>query len=395
MFDIILNKDHHFVSLISNIFNFSDLEIAILLIFVIFYLLKTFFLSFLSYKKAFFSSKIQKYISENLYRGYIQQDYNNYQNNKSSEQIRNILQEAALFAQVIGAYLLVATEFCVLIAIIIFLLLYNFQATIIIFLLTTFVSLIILYIPNKRLKFWGKQRQFHDNKKVQFIQDAFGSFKEIKILSLESFFLNNYKPHNENSANVVAKNVFVGQLPRIFLEFFGVFCICGFTVLLLVLKKDYYEILPLMVIYSAAGIRLLPSFTKLISGFQKITYSKVVIDLIYNELNKSKSNKFTQPSASEINFKKNIKISNLSFEYKENKKKIFDNLNFEIKFGETVGIVGESGVGKSTLVNIIIGLSSPTSGDIYADGINIKNNLKSWYKNIGYVPQIFISLTIL
>ena len=346
----------------------------------------------MAYKKAFFSSKIQKFISENLYNSYIQQDYSQHQNNKSSEQIRNILQEAALFSQVVGAYLLLATEFCVLFAIILFLLFYNFQATIIIFLSTSLVSIIIFYIPSKRLKFWGKQRQFHDNKKVKFIQDAFGSFKEIKILSLENFFLNNYRPHNTKSADVVAKNVFVGQLPRLFLEFFGVFCICGFTILLLFLKKDYSEILPLIVIYSAAGIRLLPSFTKLIAGLQKIKFSSVVIELIYNEIKKYKSYE------TKINLKKNIQfnncleVSNLSFAYSKTNKKILNNINFNIKFGDTVGVIGESGSGKSTLVNIITGLSLPTEGEIIVDGININNNLKSWYKNIGYVPQnIYLS----
>ncbi len=392
LFDIILNKNHAVINFISERFNFSNLEITVLLIFGIFYFFKTLFLSFLAYKKAFFSSKIQKFISENLYNSYIQQDYSQHQNNKSSEQIRNILQEAALFSQVVGAYLLLATEFCVLFAIILFLLFYNFQATIIIFLSTSLVSIIIFYIPSKRLKFWGKQRQFHDNKKVKFIQDAFGSFKEIKILSLENFFLNNYRPHNTKSADVVAKNVFVGQLPRLFLEFFGVFCICGFTILLLFLKKDYSEILPLIVIYSAAGIRLLPSFTKLIAGLQKIKFSSVVIELIYNEIKKYKSYE------TKINLKKNIQfnncleVSNLSFAYSKTNKKILNNINFNIKFGDTVGVIGESGSGKSTLVNIITGLSLPTEGEIIVDGININNNLKSWYKNIGYVPQnIYLS----
>lgn len=392
LFDIILNKNHLFINIISDRLNFTNLEITVLFIFVIFYFLKTLFLSLLAYKKAFFSSTIQKYISENLYKGYIEQGYNNFQNNKSSEQIRNILQEAALFSQVVGAYLLVATELCVLIAIILFLLFYNFQTTLIIFLLTSIVSLFIFYIPSKKLKYWGKERQFHDNKKVKFIQDAFGSFKEIKILSLEAFFMNNYRPHNTKSADVVAKNVFVGQLPRIFLEFFGVLCICGFTILLLFLKKEYSEILPLMVIYSAAGIRLLPSFTKLIAGLQKIKFSTVVINLIYDEITKSKLNKIKNSSNEEINFVKNIVVSGLTFTYKENNKNILDNINFNIEFGDTIGVIGESGAGKSTLVNIITGLSLPDKGEIIVDGKNINTNLKSWYKNIGYVPQnIYLS----
>ena len=119
LFDVILNKNQTILNSLFEKLNFINLEISVLFIFGIFYFFKTLFLSLLAYKKSFFSSKIQKFISENLYKGYIEQDYNQHQNNKSSEQIRNILQEAALFSQVVGAYLLLATEFCVLFAIIV------------------------------------------------------------------------------------------------------------------------------------------------------------------------------------------------------------------------------------------------------------------------------------
>ncbi len=106
------------------------------------------------------------------------------------------------------------------------------------------------------------------------------------------FFLNNYQPHNQKSADVVAKNVFIGQLPRLFFRIFLVYFVYVVLLfLLLFFEKNYTDILPIIVIYSAAGIRLLPSFTKLIAGMQKIKFSKVVIDLIYNEFKKFKFNK--------------------------------------------------------------------------------------------------------
>ena len=392
LIDAVLNKDHKFIAFISDRFNFDNIEIILLLIFILFYFLKTLFLIFLSYRKSFLAANIQKFISKNLYEGYIQQDYQDHQDSKSSEQIRNIVQESTLFSQVVGAYLLLATECFVLLAIIIFLIFYNFKATLIIFITTSIVALVIFYVPNKRLKFWGKKRQYHDDKKIKFIQDAFGSFKDIKIRSLENFFINNFFSHNSKSANFIAKMVFVGQIPRLFLEFFGVLCICGFTVLLLFLNKDYSEILPLIIIFTIAGIRLLPSFTKLIAGLQKIKFSSVVVKLIHRELVICKNNKKKENKDTKIIFNDILEVSNLNFKYNEGYTEILKNINFKIKFGEVVGIIGSSGAGKSTLVSLITGLNIPSNGDIIVDKKNINTNFYSWYKNIGYIPQnIYLS----
>ncbi len=392
LIDAVLNKDHKLVTYISSQFNLGNIEIILLLMFVLFYLFKTLFLLFLSYKKSFLTANIQKSISRNLYEGYIQQDYQNHQNSKSSTQIRNIVQEANLFSQAVGAYLLLGTECFVLFAIILFLLFYNLTATLVVLITTSIVAFVIFYVPNKRLKYWGKERQFHDDKKIKFVQDAFGSFKDIKIRSLENFFINNFFLHNSKSANLIAKMVFVGQVPRLLLEFFGVFCITGFTILLLFFKKDYSEILPLIIIFTVAGIRLLPSFTKLIAGLQKIKFSSVVIKLIYQELVGSKIYLKKKINEKKIVFNETIEASNVSFKYNEGNVEILKDINFKINFGEVIGIIGSSGTGKSTLVNLITGLNMPSKGGVIVDQKNINDNLDSWYQNIGYVPQnIYLS----
>jgi ABC-type multidrug transport system fused ATPase/permease subunit len=392
LIDAVLNKDHKFIVFISNHFKFDNIEIILLSLFIIFYFVKTLFLTFLAYKKTFLIAGIQKVVAQNLYKRYVKQDYQNHQDSKSSEQIRNIIQESTLFSQVVGAYLLLATESIVLFAIIVFLIFYNLKATLIIFITTSIAALVIFYLPNKRLQYWGKKRQYHDNKKIKFIQDAFGSFKEIKIGSLENFFNKNFFYHNSEGANLIGKMVFVGQVPRLFLEFFGVFCICGFTVLLLSLNKDYSEILPLMIIFTVAGVRLLPSFTKLIAGLQKIKFSSVVVKLIYNEVINSKINTKIEKKGQEILFNNNLEVSKLSFKYKDENIEILRDINFKIKFGEVIGIIGTSGAGKSTLVNLITGLNLPSTGNITVDGKNINTNFYSWYQNIGYVSQnIYLS----
>ena len=156
-------------------------------------------------------------------------------------------------------------------------------------------------------------------------------------------------------------------------------------------NKDYSEILPLIIIFTVAGIRLLPSFTKLIAGLQKIKFSSVVVKLIYQELISSKINT-KRGNDKKIELNDTLEVSDLSFKYDEGNIEILKNINFKIKFGEVIGIIGSSGAGKSTLVNLITGLNKPSNGSVIVDKENINTNLYSWYQNIGYVPQnIYLS----
>ncbi len=392
MLDVIVNNDSEIINYISRYILLENYEIFVLSSFLLFYFFKTIFLSYLSFEKTFFAANLQKFTSQKLYDGYLLIDWQKYLNKKSSEQIRNITQEATLFSQVVGAYILFITELVVLLSIVIFLFIYNFQVTFVVVLLTSFFSLIIFLIPRNKLKIWGQQRQIHENKKIKFIQYAFGAFKEIKVLSLQDFFMKNFIKHNLISANVNAKNGFVSQLPRLLLEFFGVFCICGSAILLIYFKKDYTDILSLIILYSVAGIRLLPSFTKIIFSLQKIRFSLPNINLIYEELLNLRKDNFIISNSKliknkKIEFKNNIQIKNLFFSYDKSEKIIINNISLDINFGEAIGIIGPSGSGKSTLIDLIIGLNIPQSGSIEIDGINIKENINSWYSNIGYIPQ--------
>jgi ABC-type multidrug transport system fused ATPase/permease subunit len=394
LMNIILDNNSHVFSLFSLEFNYilKNFEIYALFFFILFYFLKTIFLTYLSYKRSFFSASNQKLISSNLYSGYLKQNYSDHQNEKSSEHIRNITQDAILFSQVISAYLLLATEISVLIAIIFLLILFNTKVTILIFLITSIFSYFIFYIPNKKLKKWGEQRQLHDSKRIKFIQDAYSSFKEIKILSLEKYFIDHFNFHNGKSADIIAKNSFVGQLPRLFLEFFGVLCICIFASGLIYFNRDYKEIFTLIILYTVAGIRIMPSFNKIIISLQKIKFSSSAIYLLDFELNKIKIVNDYNDKKEKILFQKKIEITNLKFKYKDKEDPTLKSINITINYGETVGILGASGAGKSTLINLITGLYLPSDGFIKVDGVNIHQNINAWQSNIGYVPQnIYLS----
>ena len=153
------------------------------------------------------------------------------------------------------------------------------------------------------------------------------------------------------------------------------------------LNKDFAYIVSLLGLFAAAAFRLMPSLTRIMNSIQKIIYNRPAINSIYKEFEDFKKSVSQNKDLENISFSHQLNFQNLSFKYPDSNKLILNGLNFTIKSGATIGIIGESGTGKTTLINILLGLLQPTKGEILVDGKKIKNNLKGWQKMIGYVPQ--------
>ena len=147
------------------------------------------------------------------------------------------------------------------------------------------------------------------------------------------------------------------------------------------------EYFPKLALFAAAAFRIMPSITRLIVNFQTLKFSISTVDKLYKEFPlKSDTTNFIN-SEKRLSFNKEINISNLSFKYPLNEENILEDINLKIKIGESIGIVGKTGEGKSTFVDLICGLLQPQKGKIKVDDNDIQKNVKSWQQQIGYVPQ--------
>ena len=183
---------------------------------------------------------------------------------------------------------------------------------------------------------------------------------------------------------------FYNETPRIFFELISIISFLLILFAFVKLKFSFVEIISYFVIIFAIFIRIMPSINKLIVSYVNITINKRATDVLHKELvqNKNKTKTISNNNNSkEIKFNKEIIIENLSFKYHSNNENVLDNINLNIRKGEIFGIIGQTGSGKSTLIDILIGLLDPTNGQIQVDGINIKENKLNWYEKIGYVPQ--------
>ena len=269
------------------------------------------------------------------------------------------------------------------------------MGSIIIILFFGITSVIFYLFVKNRLLGWGKRRLLHDSKITKHIMQGFGSVKELKIMALENFFINQFNYHNNSKAKIIARLTTILQVPRLYLEVLSIIGLSGFVIFLIYLNIPSDELIPTIGIFVASAFRLIPSINRIMSSLQSIRYSGPVIDRLHEEFRLISENYLINENSNNINdfnFNKKIEIKNICFTYPEAKNKSLININFSVNKGDCIGFMGKSGSGKSTLIDVLTGLLNPQSGKVIVDGKDIFKNIKKWQNKIGYVPQsIFLT----
>jgi len=254
-------------------------------------------------------------------------------------------------------------------------------------LLIIILSLLYIYFSRNLSKKWSLIRQQYESLKIQNLQESLSGFKEIRIFNQEEWFVKKFSDANINSNLLNLKFGILYNIPRVYLELVGALAL----ILIIILdvktfnESLFLNLIPLLALYFVAFIRLLPSANRLLTSYETIRFFSPAVKFIYNDLNEKFSNKKISTS-DVLNFKKKIEFKNLFFSF-PNDKEIFNDINIDINFREKIGIVGESGIGKTTFINILIGLLEPTKGSILCDGVNIQSDIRSWQENIAYIGQ--------
>ncbi len=371
--------------------NTNKLLLIILGIFAFIYLIKFFLTKTLIKLQNSFSHNLFAKTSKKFFKLYLNKNFNFFVQNNSSDLIRNIMSECNLYSMgVVFSLIQLISEIIIFSFISIFLILYNFQTSLIVILMFSIIGGILFKKNSNNLKFWGNKRQHHSSQALKQLQQSFGSFRELIMNNLTDIFYNNYSFHTEENAFVGIKKDTVTQMPRLILEILAVFVLVLIVYFLILQDKSLPEILVLLGVFFYCTIRLLPSVSKIVKSIQNLRYNHVVIDVIYQgikdykklSVNHQKSN----PTLVDFNNFKKINFENVDFAY-SNQKTIFKGLNFQINKGDKIGIIGKTGSGKSTFINILCGLLDVTSGKVYTDDPSNEKNYTSIQKMIGYVPQ--------
>ena len=364
--------------------NYNIVVLFVIIVLCLFYFLKTICITFVTWKQLQLSFGIQVELSHQLFKNYLKNDYSFHFSRNSSNLIRNVTIEIDQFGGAITASLNLIAETLIVIGIGLLLLVYQPVSTLILGLALGTSSFLFFKIIRNSVYIWGKARQFHQGKRIQYIQQGLGAIKQIKILNKEDNFVKNYNLHNIENGRVNMLEHLLTRVPRYFLELIAVFCFAGLIALLLI--QDNNQIIPTVGLFAGAAFRLLPSVSRIVGSAQGLRYSLPSVNVLFEEFGTSyQSHK--KENIKNIAFTESLEVKNVSFQYDESSSKNIHDINFKISFGDSIGFIGVSGSGKSTLMDLIIGLLKPQEGEILVDNISIEKGLNSWQSQIGYVPQ--------
>lgn len=368
-------------------FNFTSQELLQLCLvsIIIIYLIKTLFLIFFSYWKANFIYGLHRKYAQKLYFNYIHQNYLFHLKSNSSELTKNIV-STQNFAHNINQLSILFTEIFILFGLVLILLYVNFKATLFIFIFTSLVSFIFLKLVTPILSIQGKKNISNLKSFMENINSSFFAIKEIKIMSRENFFINKFSKNINSFSDSEKIQEFIQSIPRFILEFMSILLLIITIFFMIFYDYDKISILTFLALFAAVGFKIIPSINKIIFAFQHLKFYLPVSEIVVKDLNlKTETINISKRKNIFENFSINIK--KLSYKYPSSKKHIFRNINLNIRKFQIIGITGPSGSGKSTFINCLIGLLKPTNGSINVNEENIFDNLKSWQKKIGYVPQ--------
>jgi len=247
---------------------------------------------------------------------------------------------------------------------------------------------LIYYLTRHYLFRLGSDRLQSNTNRFFILNEAFGAFKAVKIGGLEKNYVKNFT----KSAHQYAKTLSISQIfiftPRFILEGIAFGGMIVIVILLINQGRGFTNIIPILTVYVFAGYRLIPSLQQIYAAFSQLRFSKESLNILYRDI---KSFSYFESASSKIDpmkFVKNIKLNNICYQYPNNQKLTLKNINITIPINHKIGIVGVTGSGKTTLVDIIIGLINPKIGTISVDDNPVNDsNKRSWQKNIGYVPQ--------
>jgi ATP-binding cassette, subfamily B, bacterial PglK len=374
-----------------NITNYRSFVFICSLGLVLIYILKNSFLMYFSWYKINFLAKLKMSLSNRLFKIYLDKPYAFHLDRNSGQLIQNIATEVTIFSgRCLNSIVVISTESIVLIGILALLFyLEPYGAGIIACFLFIIVKLILFY-TKKRIRKWAKERQFHDGKKIQHLQQGLAGVKDALLLGREKFFLNKYKDHNLRSNKPERYQAFIEDIPRLWFEVLAIFGMASMILIMSLQRKDILTILALLGVFAAAAFRLMPSITRILAAIQALRYTLPIVEVLYEEFNnisEKSSPKSINKAFNLSKLKDNITLSDVTFTYTNSFEPSLSNISLKISRGQSIGVMGPSGSGKSTLVDILLGLLKPDHGVIKIDNQDIYNNLRSWQDQVGYVPQ--------
>jgi len=368
------------------IIDYKNISLFLIILLPIVYLIKSVFLLIINFYQNKFIAETIRDVSDRLYNKYLSQPYESFISRNTSEYLKVLNTEVLYFTTYLQAIITLITELTLSFSVILILVWIEPIGALTIFCFFGILSTLFFQLSKGKLRAWATKREKIDRSISKITLEGMGNIREVKIFDAIFFFKSKLKKENFKKAKITYFQSTLIQAPRFYLELISVIGLSVFILTFLIQEKNIVELISIIGVFVAGSFRVIPSLNRILTGRQHLKFHENTLEIIYTEL--LEEEREFKTNTQKINFEKSIELNNISFTYKNSKIPVLENINIKIYKGESIGIIGESGSGKSSLVDVFSGLLLPQKGKVLVDGITLtKKNLSTWSNLIGYVSQ--------
>jgi ATP-binding cassette subfamily C protein len=391
--------ENHYLNLIYNYLNFQDQRSFLILfggILLIIFLVANLVGALFTWRSHHFTWSVNHELSVRLIENYLSRDYAFFTQSNSSDLQKNIQTEInEVTSFVLNPILSILDRGVSLLMVITMLMLINPYAALLIGGLFGFIYYSIYYLAKNALNRIGLDSLEDREAKYRSANEIFGAIKIAKIYNIESFFISRFIKGSKRLSKNQTIRMTVSQLPRYAIEAVAFTIMIGIGIYIIGIKSNFVEAIPILGLYVVAAYRLLPWMQQLYTGYSILRSQTPHIYYLQKEFENIEL--YASEKDNSHNEKKDrrpfydssvIEFQDVSFSYAKAKNATIDDMSFTIDENTTVGFLGETGSGKTTTIDLLLGLYFPQKGSIFIQGeLLTRANVKSWQKIIGYVPQ--------
>lgn len=384
-----------YLSLIRDIMGFTDARQMLVFlagVLIVIYVVKNVYITMMYSLQYRFIFNNQKRLAVKMMDCYMRQNYLFHVSKNVAELQRNVTNDVNGFFTVVLNALQFLAEFSVCAFLSIFLLQEDVITTLAVAGLILIFGVLFTFVFKKVLVQKGEKNRELNVQTTKWILQSFSGIKEIKVANSEEFFIHNYDKNYSQFAVLQRQQSMLKFIPRPIMESV---CICGLLLAVIIKLQfagaDVKSFIPTLSVFAIAAFRMLPSFNRITGNLGSMMFDKPAIDSVYHDLLEieelMKQRQVEEKNSEKIVLGENLSMVKVSFHYPESEKWILKDADLVIRKNSSVALIGASGAGKTTAVDLILGLLDPQSGKITVDGTDIKTHIESWHQSIGYIPQ--------
>lgn len=386
------------VTAVCRLLHLESLEqfvLAMILVLIFIYVLKNAYLLLMYYVQHTFIANSQFRISRDLLQIYFNKPYEFYLNANTSDILRTVYSDTTGVFSLLLECLQFMTELVVALCIgALLLFIVDFWMTVAMCALLFGVTALIAVFLKPRLGHMGQEARVRQSRMYNSIIQSIMSIKDVKIFAKEASFLEEYENNGQKFYDLSRSQKVLGSAPRLVIETVCIGGVLAYLAGMILLGKSVSGMLPQLSAFALAATRLMPSASRMSTYLANIAYYKPTLDFVYENVDMPQNVKqeydtklMDQKTKDKLLLTDKIEIRNLTYHYPNSGVLIFDKAEMTVPVGRSVGIIGKSGAGKTTVVDIILGLLDAQEGEILCDGKNVFDHYAAWLHNIGYIPQ--------